>query len=154
MLVQSSSVFTSSLIPLVGLGLVDLERIFPLTLGSNIGTTLTGILAAFASSGGNSSKAKLSQLFSLQIALCNNLRKKIFFQLKIKFLLKGHTFFNISGILIWYPIPFLRKLPLYLARSLGEIAADYRWIALVYLIGVFIVVPLVLFGLSAVDTSG
>ena len=43
--VQSSSVFTSTLIPLVGLGLVTIERVFPIILGSNIGTTVTGILA-------------------------------------------------------------------------------------------------------------
>ena len=36
-LVQSSSVFTSTLTPLAGAGLVSLERAYPLTLGSNIG---------------------------------------------------------------------------------------------------------------------
>jgi sodium-dependent phosphate cotransporter len=40
--IQSSSVFTSALTPLVGLGVIDLERMYPLTLGSNIGTTFTG----------------------------------------------------------------------------------------------------------------
>lgn len=49
-LVQSSSVFTSALTPLVGLEVITLERMYPLTLGSNIGTTVTGILAALASS--------------------------------------------------------------------------------------------------------
>lgn len=38
-LVQSSSVFTSTLTPLAGAGLVTLERAYPLTLGSNIGET-------------------------------------------------------------------------------------------------------------------
>lgn len=33
----------STLTPLVGLGLVSIERVFPLTLGSNIGTTVTGM---------------------------------------------------------------------------------------------------------------
>ena len=32
----------STLTPLVGLGLVSIERVFPLTLGSNIGATVTG----------------------------------------------------------------------------------------------------------------
>ena len=36
-LVQSSSVFTSTLTPLAGTGLVTLERVYPMTLGSNIG---------------------------------------------------------------------------------------------------------------------
>ena len=63
--------FTSLLTPMVGLGAVSLERVFPLILGSNLGTTITGILAALS----NSSKYLR---YSLQIALC-------------------HTFFNITG---------------------------------------------------------
>lgn len=43
-LVQSSSVFTSTLTPLVGLGVISVERVYPLTLGSNIGTTTTALL--------------------------------------------------------------------------------------------------------------
>lgn len=42
-LVQSSSIFTSALTPLAGIGVISIERIYPLTLGSNIGTTTTGI---------------------------------------------------------------------------------------------------------------
>merc|ERR1719216_560137 len=52
-LVQSSSVFTSTLTPLAGTGLVSLERVYPLTLGSNIGTTTTSLLASFAAGGDN-----------------------------------------------------------------------------------------------------
>lgn len=58
--------FISTLTPLVGMGLVSLERVFPLTLGSNVGTTVTGILAAFSAS---ASTLK----YSLQIALCHSL---------------------------------------------------------------------------------
>uniref|UniRef100_H2ZIG3 Na(+)-dependent phosphate cotransporter 2B n=1 Tax=Ciona savignyi TaxID=51511 RepID=H2ZIG3_CIOSA len=46
--VQSSSVFTSTITPLVGMGVISLKRMYPLTLGSNIGTTTTSILAALA----------------------------------------------------------------------------------------------------------
>eukprot|EP00808_Paulinella_micropora_P023906 g79949.t1 len=45
-LVQSSSVTTSVLTPLVGLGIVSLEAMYVLTLGANIGTTATSFLAA------------------------------------------------------------------------------------------------------------
>ena len=76
------------------MGLVTLERVFPLTLGSNIGTTITGILASL------SGPAKTLK-YSLQIALC-------------------HSLFNVFGILIWYPIPIFRKVPLNLAKSLGN----------------------------------
>jgi len=50
-LVQSSSVFTSSLTPLVGLGVISIERVYPLMLGSNIGTTTTALLASMAVTG-------------------------------------------------------------------------------------------------------
>ncbi|XP_066931012.1 sodium-dependent phosphate transport protein 2B-like isoform X3 [Clytia hemisphaerica] len=121
-LVQSSSIFTSALTPLVGMGIVSLDRIYPLTLGSNIGTTGTGILAALASS---SDKFHLA----LQIALC-------------------HLFFNISGIIIWYPIPAMRRVPIRAARFLGNTTAEYRWFALLYLVVVFFLLPAFIFALS------
>ncbi|ELW61417.1 Sodium-dependent phosphate transport protein 2B [Tupaia chinensis] len=120
-IVQSSSVFTSAMTPLIGIGVISIERAYPLTLGSNIGTTTTAILAALASPG-NTLKS------SLQIALC-------------------HFFFNISGILLWYPIPFTR-LPIRLAKGLGNISAKYRWFAVFYLIFFFFLTPLAVFGLS------
>nr|XP_020848001.1 sodium-dependent phosphate transport protein 2B-like isoform X2 [Phascolarctos cinereus] len=120
-LVQSSSVFTSTITPLVGIGVISLERAYPLTLGSNIGTTTTAILAALASPGN-------TLQYSVQIALC-------------------HFLFNISGVLLWYPVPFTR-LPIRLARSLGYITATYRWFAIFYLVSCFFLMPLAVFGLS------
>ncbi|KYO28723.1 sodium-dependent phosphate transport protein 2A [Alligator mississippiensis] len=49
--VQSSSVFTAAITPLIGLGVISIERAYPLTLGANIGTTSTALLAALASPG-------------------------------------------------------------------------------------------------------
>lgn len=120
-IVQSSSVFTSAITPLVGIGVISLERAYPLTLGSNIGTTTTAILAAMASPGETLAN-------SLQIALC-------------------HFFFNIFGILLWYPIPFTR-IPIRLARGLGNKTSKYRWFAALYLILLFLVMPITVFGLS------
>ncbi|NWI87438.1 NPT2A protein, partial [Pitta sordida] len=119
--VQSSSVFTSAITPLIGLGVISIERAYPLTLGSNIGTTTTAILAALASPGD-----KLASSF--QIALC-------------------HFFFNISGILLWYPLPFTR-LPIRMAKALGERTAKYRWFAVLYLIICFLLLPSLIFGIS------
>merc|ERR1712137_8958 len=59
-LVQSSSITTSTLTPLVGMGVLQLEQMFPLTLGANIGTTVTAILAAL-----------LSTTEALQVALAH-----------------------------------------------------------------------------------
>ncbi|TMS23939.1 Sodium-dependent phosphate transport protein 2B [Larimichthys crocea] len=120
-IVQSSSVFTSAITPLVGIGVISIERAYPLSLGSNIGTTTTAILAAMASPGDTLANA-------LQIALV-------------------HFLFNISGILLWYPIPFTR-VPIWLAKRLGNITASYRWFAIVYIVCCFFVLPLSVFSLS------
>lgn len=60
-----------------------------------------------------------------------------------------HFFFNISGIILWYPIPFTR-LPIFLAKRLGSISAKYRWFAIVYLVVFFFLIPLAVFGLSLI----
>ncbi|XP_041604737.1 sodium-dependent phosphate transport protein 2A isoform X3 [Vulpes lagopus] len=120
-IVQSSSVFTSAITPLIGLGVISIERAYPLTLGSNIGTTTTAILAALASP-----REKLSS--AVQIALC-------------------HFFFNISGILLWYPVPCTR-LPIRMAKALGKRTAKYRWFAVLYLLLCFLLLPSLVFGIS------
>merc|ERR1712060_466597 len=118
-LVQSSSITTSVLTPLVGLGVIQLEQMLPLTLGANIGTTVTGLLAALVS----------GKVEALQVAL-------------------AHLFFNLSGIVIWYPIPFMRRVPLEGARSLGKWTRKSRLIPPIYILIVFFVIPLILLGLS------
>lgn len=120
-LVQSSSVFTSTLTPLAGAGLVSLERAYPLTLGANLGTTTTSILASFAA-GGDKVQA------ALQIALV-------------------HLLFNLTGILIFYPVPVMRW-PISIARVLGNTTARYRWFAVVYLSFMFFIFPITMFSLS------
>lgn len=67
-------------------------------------------------------------VISLQISLC-------------------HFFFNIFGIILWYPIPITR-VPIRLAKALGDRTAKYRWFAIVYLILCFFVLPLAVLGLS------
>eukprot|EP00092_Neocalanus_flemingeri_P038286 GFUD01041673.1.p1 GENE.GFUD01041673.1~~GFUD01041673.1.p1 ORF type:complete len:543 (-),score=130.41 GFUD01041673.1:76-1704(-) len=119
-IVQSSSVFTSTLTPLAGAGLVSLERAYPLTLGSNIGTTITSLLAALASKG--------HQKEAIQIALV-------------------HLCFNITGILLFYPIPFMRW-PIGLAQHFGDITSMYRWFSIAYLLLMFFIFPAIIFGLS------
>ena len=119
-IVQSSSVFTSTLTPLAGAGLVSLERAYPLTLGSNIGTTTTSLLAALASKG--------NEKEAIQIALV-------------------HLCFNITGILLFYPIPFMRW-PILLAQHLGDITSRYRWFSVAYLLLMFFIFPAIIFGLS------
>ncbi|PNJ09718.1 SLC34A3 isoform 2 [Pongo abelii] len=118
---QSSSVFTAAVVPLMGVGVISLDRAYPLLLGSNIGTTTTALLAALASPADR-------MLSALQVALI-------------------HFFFNLAGILLWYLVPALR-LPIPLARHFGVVTARYRWVAGVYLLLGFLLLPLAAFGLS------
>ncbi|XP_071528007.1 sodium-dependent phosphate transport protein 2A-like isoform X2 [Panulirus ornatus] len=120
-ILQSSSIFTSTLTPLVGLGMISVERVYPLTLGSNLGTTTTALLAALASDPASLRPA-------LQIALV-------------------HLFFNLTGLLLWYPIPFLR-FPVRMALTLGRITATYRWFSILYMVMTFCIVPLFVFVVS------
>ena len=63
-----------------------------------------------------------------------------------------HLFFNVIGICIWYPIPFMR-VPIVLCKILGNITAEYRWFAIVYLVGMFFVMPVAIFALSVGETK-
>jgi sodium-dependent phosphate cotransporter len=47
--IQSSSITTSLVVPLVAAGLLTIRKIFPYTVGANIGTTVTAMLASFVS---------------------------------------------------------------------------------------------------------
>ena len=125
---QSSSIFTSTLTPMVGMGYVEVETCYPMFLGSNIGTTFTSMLAALTQSESKSFKD------TVQGALI-------------------HMFFNIIGILLFYPIPFMR-IPIPLCKKLGKITAKYRWFALVYIIGMFFVMPGVFVALTLIDSTG
>ncbi|MCB1026236.1 MAG: Na/Pi symporter [Microthrixaceae bacterium] len=110
--VQSSSITTSVMVPLAASGVLTLRSIYPVTLGANVGTTITGLLASMAT----------SRPEALTIALV-------------------HTLFNIAGIMLFYPIPALREIPMRMARRTGEIAA-VRPSAIVAAIGLcFVVIP-------------
>jgi sodium-dependent phosphate cotransporter len=114
-MVQSSSITTSVMVPLVGAGVVTLEQLFPLTIGANFGTTITAMMAALATG----SPAAVSVALS-------------------------HVLFNLTGAAILYPVPPLRRIPLAMARGMGSLAARRRWLAVVYILVVFFGVPLVL----------
>ncbi|CAD5235647.1 unnamed protein product [Bursaphelenchus xylophilus] len=126
-IIQSSSVFRSALTPLVGIGVIPLEKLYPLLLGANVGTTSSGVLAALS--------ADSSQLQeTLQIALCQ-------------------TLFNVLGVIFFYPIPLLRRIPLRLCKILGNTTAQYRWFALVYILNVFFLFPAFLLALSFLPSA-
>jgi len=125
-MVQSSSITTSVLTPLVAVGLIPLEDMFPLTLGANIGTTITGIMAATV--------VTSNPVQAWQVAIC-------------------HLLFNIIGILIWYPIPFMRRVPLGGAKRLGIMTEKNPWFPLVYVLVAFFAIPGMAYGIAVAATS-
>jgi sodium-dependent phosphate cotransporter len=109
-IVQSSSVTTSIIVPLAGAGILSIHQIYPYTLGANVGTTITAILAALS----------VGDIASVAVAF-------------------GHLLFNGLGLAIFLP---LRRIPVSGALAFGRLAARARIVALVFVLGVFFIVPI------------
>jgi sodium-dependent phosphate cotransporter len=118
-LVQSSSITTSLLVPLVASGIMTVEIIFPITLGANIGTTTTAILASLAA--GNTP--------AITVAFV-------------------HFLFNFIGVFFIYPVKIFRRIPISLAKGLGNLAFRRRRYILVYVLCVFFLLPGILILIS------
>ena len=110
-MVQSSSITTSTIVPLAGAGVLTLRQVYPFTLGANIGTTITAILAALT-----------LNVTALVAAF-------------------AHLFFNLYGILIIYLNPLFRDIPIKLANWISEVAIKNKFIPLIYLVCFFFLLP-------------
>ncbi len=110
--VQSSSITTSLLVPIAAAGMLSIESIFPITVGANIGTTTTALLASLT---GN--------VHGLTIALV-------------------HFFFNILGMMIWFVPSTTRQVPLKLAKMLAKKCEDKRRYGFLYVSMIFFIIPL------------
>jgi len=113
-MVQSSSITTSTIVPLAGAGVLTLRQVYPFTLGANIGTTVTAILAALT-----------LNVTALVAAF-------------------AHLFFNLFGILIIFVNPLLREIPLILANWLSKVAVKNKFIPLIYLVCFFFLLPFII----------
>lgn len=127
-LVQSSSVTTSLVVPLAGAGILTIHQIFPYTLGANIGTTITALLAAMAFATTGSSISSETASLGLTLAIV-------------------HLLFNISGMLLLYPLRFI---PIGLSLRFAGFAVKSKKSLLICVLGYFLVylVPIlfVIFG--------
>ncbi len=99
---------------MIAAGVVTLRSAFPITLGANIGTTITALLASLAT----------DSPAGLIIGL-------------------HHFLFNVVGVAVWYSIPVLRSIPVALAERLAVLAEVRKSIVVVYVVGLFIVVPII-----------
>ncbi|WP_255310696.1 thymidylate synthase [Streptomyces viridosporus] len=112
---QSSTITTSVLVPFAGTGILTPAQVYPVVVGSNLGTTFTVVFAAFAGVGQD---AKIG----LQAAFV-------------------HLVYNLFAIVVIYVIPLLRPLPLFCAENLARIVSAHRWVLAVYLGTFFIALP-------------
>ncbi len=126
MLVQSSSTTTSLIVPLAGTDLLTLEEVYPFTLGANIGTCITALLAAIA--------VPDNPIAALQIALV-------------------HLLFNVFGVCLIYGIPWLRKIPIIGAQTLANVASERKYLAFIYILGTFFLIPILLLGLTSFELT-
>jgi solute carrier family 34 (sodium-dependent phosphate cotransporter) len=111
--VQSSTITTSILVPLVAAGILTLRNAYPITLGANVGTTITALLASLA----------VVRPEGLTIALV-------------------HTLFNLTALALIYPVPAIRYIPVTVAERLAAAATEHRSLIVAYVAGLFLVLPL------------
>jgi sodium-dependent phosphate cotransporter len=119
--IHSSSTATSLIVPLVAADKLSIKKAFPFVMGANVGTTITALIASISKS-----EAALS------IAL-------------------AHVLFNVIGVLIFFPIPAIRHIPVHLARYLGSLTIKNRLVGLVYIVLTFFLIPFILIYLSNQD---
>jgi solute carrier family 34 (sodium-dependent phosphate cotransporter) len=117
--VQSSQVVISTIVPFAGVGALPLETVYPMVVGSNIGTAIQTVMTSMSAFGVN----------PLRVAL-------------------AHLFFNVTGGLLWYPLPHLRAVILWLARRMGESAKLTRLFPAISIVGIYLVLPLFVFGMT------
>ena len=86
---------------------------YPVTLGANVGTTVTALLASLAT----------GSPAAVTVAVV-------------------HTLFNLSGIAIFYPARALRMLPIRMATGLSNLAVERRTWAIFYVVAMFVLIPL------------
>ncbi|MBR9998013.1 MAG: Na/Pi cotransporter family protein [Cyclobacteriaceae bacterium] len=115
---QSSSITTSLVVPLVATHKITLHAVFPFILGANLGTTITALMAGF---------------FKSEVALS---------------LAMAHVLFNLIGVLIFLPFSSIRGIPEYLAIHFGRLASKRRLIVFFYILMTFFIIPFILIYLS------
>ena len=127
-MVQSSSITTSLIVPLAGAGVLRLQQIFPFTIGANIGTTVTGLLAALAAAS------------AADLLPDGEVDPKVIAGATVAF---AHLLFNCAGAMIFLPFAPIRELPVKFAEWLAELCLKNRFIPIVFIVVVFYLIPII-----------
>jgi sodium-dependent phosphate cotransporter len=124
LIVQSSTLTTVLIVPMAGAGIFTLSQVYPFTLGANIGTPVTALMSATAISGEY-------QVVALQIAIV-------------------HFLYNGLGVALFAAVPLLWSLPVRSAQALADGARRSPWIVPSYILGVFFILPGIVFGAQSI----
>ena len=127
-MVQSSSITTSLIVPLAGAGVLRLQQIFPFTIGANIGTTVTGLLAALAAAS------------AVTVMPGEEIPKEVVAGATVAF---AHLLFNCAGAMIFLPFAPIRNLPILVAEWLAELCLKNRFIPIAFIVLVFYIIPII-----------
>jgi sodium-dependent phosphate cotransporter len=112
--VQSSTVTTSLIVPLVASKKVTLAKAFPFIIGANIGTTITAVIAS---------------IYKPEAAIA---------------LALVHVLFNSFGALIFLPFASIRKIPVWLSNYMAKISMKHRVVVFAYILLTFFIIPFLL----------
>lgn len=117
-IVQSSSLTSSLIVPLVAVGKLGMSRAFAFLIGANVGTTFTALFVAYNS----------HVVSGMQIALV-------------------HVIVNIGGAL-FFMLPATPKMAYWYAKKLGKLGARNKMFGFAYLLLIFFLLPFLLIWLS------
>lgn len=109
--IRSSTITTSLVVPLVAKKVIRLSQAVPFILGANIGTTITAFIAAMSNSN-----------IAISIAI-------------------SHFLFNTIGVIIFTAVPYVKTIPVNLAKGLGKLTIRYRLAGFVYILLTFFFIP-------------
>lgn len=110
--IRSSTITTSLVVPMVAKKIVKMRMAAPFIMGANMGTTITAFIAALLNSNNS----------AINIAL-------------------AHFLFNFIGVLLFFPIPALKEVPIRLSVSLGKLTLRYRIAGFVFILLTFFIIP-------------
>ncbi|MCE2707290.1 MAG: Na/Pi symporter [Bacteroidota bacterium] len=118
--IQSSTVTTCLVVPLVASKKVSVRKAFPFIVGANIGTTITAVIAS---------------IYKPEAAIA---------------LALVHVLFNSVGALVFLPFAAIRRIPVGLANFMGKASTSYRVVVFAYILLTFFILPLVLIYLNKI----
>lgn len=110
--IRSSTITTSIVVPIVAKKIVKVRMAAPFIMGANVGTTITAFIAAMLTSNNS----------AINIAIV-------------------HFLFNFIGVMLFFPIPAMKEIPIRLSAALGKLTLRYRIAGFLFILLTFFIIP-------------